>query len=212
MRWTEDRLRALRQERSTRTVRQMAEEQGITRQGMDQLLERAKQLPIIVGERFSRLTVMAEAAVPDCDRVRRAFRCLCDCGSTSTVRPEKLLSGRTKSCGCLRADAALKRAVRMRMSPERRSEIARMGARVSQGGSKNSASINIAGRRFGLLVALRYEKNRTWLCRCNCGVEKILHGAHLRGGRTKSCGCLRQISPKDRARVLAEAEADALDE
>ena len=29
-----------------------------------------------------------------------------------------------------------------------------------------------------------------WLCKCECGKEKIIRGSHLRNGHTKSCGCL----------------------
>jgi len=34
--------------------------------------------------------------------------------------------------------------------------------------------------------------NRLYLCRCQCGVEKIITGTNLRRGNTKSCGCLRR--------------------
>jgi hypothetical protein len=30
-----------------------------------------------------------------------------------------------------------------------------------------------------------------WLCRCECGTERIIYGAKLRSGRTRSCGCAR---------------------
>jgi hypothetical protein len=31
-----------------------------------------------------------------------------------------------------------------------------------------------------------------WLCRCDCGVERIVRGYSLKSGNTKSCGCLRR--------------------
>lgn len=31
-----------------------------------------------------------------------------------------------------------------------------------------------------------------YLCRCTCGVEKVLNSGRLRSGMTKSCGCLRR--------------------
>lgn len=37
-----------------------------------------------------------------------------------------------------------------------------------------------------------------WLCRCDCGVEKTVCITALRGGYTKSCGCLRKDSWKKR--------------
>lgn len=33
--------------------------------------------------------------------------------------------------------------------------------------------------------------NLLWLCRCQCGKEKIIKGSSLRSGATQSCGCLR---------------------
>ena len=53
---------------------------------------------------------------------------------------------------------------------------------------------NIAGRRFGRLVALRpfdHPKGRwRWSCRCDCGKEAVLGTWHLTSGNTQSCGCL----------------------
>lgn len=56
-----------------------------------------------VGDRFGRLTVIAPA---DRRRGQVAWRCLCDCGSETSVATGDLLSGHTKSCGCLIAEAA----------------------------------------------------------------------------------------------------------
>ncbi len=54
--------------------------------------------------------------------------------------------------------------------------------------------VDLTGQRFGRLVVLNREKNRksnaTWLCKCDCGNQKIVVGDYLRTGRTKSCGCL----------------------
>lgn len=36
----------------------------------------------------------------------------------------------------------------------------------------------------------RNTKQPTWRCLCDCGVEKVVTGSSLRGGTTKSCGCL----------------------
>lgn len=50
------------------------------------------------------------------------------------------------------------------------------------------------GERFGRLVVLRREPNRRvelgpyWLCRCDCGNEKVMRGGSL-GKDTFSCGC-----------------------
>jgi len=55
---------------------------------------------------------------------------------------------------------------------------------------------NITGERFGRLVALRPTEKRlsghiAWLCRCDCGMEKLVSGKKLRTGNTVTCGCGR---------------------
>lgn len=54
--------------------------------------------------------------------------------------------------------------------------------------------IDIAGRRFGRLVAIRCveldpNQGSIWLCRCDCGAETSTASKSLRRGKTKSCGC-----------------------
>lgn len=56
---------------------------------------------------------------------------------------------------------------------------------------------DIAGKRFGRLVALRLadrlpgsETHREWICVCDCGNGTIIRGDSLRSGHTESCGCL----------------------
>jgi len=57
------------------------------------------------------------------------------------------------------------------------------------------AFIDLTGQKYGKLtvIALHPKKcssGRTqWLCRCECGNEKIIRGNDLRRGRTTSCGC-----------------------
>jgi hypothetical protein len=46
--------------------------------------------------------------------------------------------------------------------------------------------------RFGRLTILERAGTRPlkWLCRCDCGTEKVLPNTSIAGGSTKSCGCL----------------------
>lgn len=54
--------------------------------------------------------------------------------------------------------------------------------------------IDLTGQRFGRLtvVARSYVRKGQlfWTCRCDCGKLCDVQGSSLRGGRTKSCGCL----------------------
>lgn len=60
--------------------------------------------------------------------------------------------------------------------------------------SRNWRFQDLSGRIFGRLTVIshagkRGEKN-CWLCRCECGVQKVIMGESLRSGRAESCGCL----------------------
>lgn len=52
------------------------------------------------------------------------------------------------------------------------------------------------GQRFNRLIAVeRFRVGRSgamWICRCDCGVEKVVDEWSLTRGRTKSCGCFRR--------------------
>ena len=53
-------------------------------------------------------------------------------------------------------------------------------------------------KRFGRLTVIEELDKRTsngskvYLCKCDCGNLKEVTGGHLRGGSTKSCGCLNR--------------------
>ncbi len=55
---------------------------------------------------------------------------------------------------------------------------------------------DLTGLRFGRLVVLSFNhrqgKYYYWLCKCDCGTEKLVAGGCLRGGNSKSCGCLQR--------------------
>lgn len=58
---------------------------------------------------------------------------------------------------------------------------------------------DLTGQRFGRLVVLRLDRERTdktgntyWICQCDCGKIKSICASSLVGGLTKSCGCIRR--------------------
>ena len=58
-----------------------------------------------------------------------------------------------------------------------------------------SNKVNMIGKRFGKLIVISEAGSNSrgdalWLCKCDCGNEKIVRGSHLRYGNIKSCGCL----------------------
>ena len=95
------------------------------------------------------------------------WKCQCDCGNTTTVIASCLVSGKTKSCGCLAKESTISR-----------------------------SSIDHTGKRFGMLVAeKRYPRynggtKTYYLCQCDCGNKKVISGSSLVSGKTISCGCI----------------------
>ncbi len=113
----------------------------------------------IAGQRFGRL-VAVEPVEGERIHGSLAWHCHCDCGTEKALSSDTLRSGKTQSCGC---------------------------------GAPNP--VDLTGQRFGYLTAIsqvegqRIHGSRAWLCRCDCGTEKILAANALRTGHTQSCGC-----------------------
>ena len=60
------------------------------------------RLQDLTGQRFGRLVVTGKA---DRKSSLTYWSCLCDCGTTTQVRRDHLLSGETTSCGCFSREA-----------------------------------------------------------------------------------------------------------
>lgn len=54
----------------------------------------------LAGKKYHKLTVLEQSGLGNDGHYR--WLCQCDCGNKSTVRGSLIISGRTKSCGCLR--------------------------------------------------------------------------------------------------------------
>lgn len=116
----------------------------------------------ISNQRFGRLVVTKDNYS---NGSYRKWRCVCDCGSEVFVSTGDLTSSHTKSCGCLQKEKA-----------------------------SLSNYVDLAGSVFSRLTVIKEmpgKKNkRMWLCRCNCGAERILSTNTLNMGNTRSCGCI----------------------
>jgi len=103
--------------------------------------------------------------------------CTCECGNSKIISGTSLRNSGTKSCGCIH-------------SPD------------------------LVGRRYGrLLVIKKVEKPENlkrsgtyWLCRCDCGKEKIIMAANLKDPNskphTRSCGCYKREKGRGTAENL----------
>jgi len=61
---------------------------------------------------------------------------------------------------------------------------------------------DLTGKKFGMLTVESFAytnkaRKAYWDCLCDCGERKVVAGDKLRGGRTKSCGCLQNKLRKD---------------
>jgi len=100
------------------------------------------------------------------------FLCLCDCGTQKEIRGEDIKNESIKSCGCLRNEKL-----------------------------KKSRKI-VNGEKYNKLTVINLvdcnRKGKYYLCRCDCGNEKILRGYSISYGSVKSCGCLVAEKSKER--------------
>lgn len=118
----------------------------------------------LTGQRFGRLTVIDRA--PDKYGPKgypeTYWNCICDCGNTYQARSKGLRNGKCRSCGCERKE-------------------------------KNRTAL--LGQRFGHLTVIAFDHceedkdyRMYWLCKCDCGNEKVIDGHALRKGDTTTCG------------------------
>jgi hypothetical protein len=64
-----------------------------------------------------------------------------------------------------------------------------------------------AGQRYGRLVAVRFDhvdhrRYHCWLWQCDCGKTTIVAASTVRGGNTRSCGCLMRETSANTLRTL----------
>lgn len=134
----------------------------------------------IAGQKFGRLTAIREVGSL---RKFRVWEFRCDCGVVVERTGVSVRRGSCLSCGCLQSE--------------------KISARTT---------IDIAGEKFGRLTVVRRSgKDRhgkvLWICKCDCGAEKVAVGTALRKGDTRSCGCLHRetVAAIQKGRALPAA-------
>jgi len=77
------------------------------------------------------------------------------------------------------------------------------------------AFANYAGKVFGRLTVVAkapsepYRESK-WLCRCECGEERVIYRSCLTMGRTTSCGCRQRQLASERHTVHGESKRGLL--
>jgi hypothetical protein len=97
------------------------------------------------------------------------WECQCECGTIVEVPMSHLVTGHTKSCGCLRKREKF-----------------------------TENFVDISGEKYNKLKIISFYKRKNghnhWLCQCDCGKTTITTKDKLQSGHTKSCGCLVKSS------------------
>ena len=120
-----------------------------------------KKLIAPIGQRFGRWTVLE-----DLNGCPSKWLCLCDCGNRVAVRADHLLSGRSRSCGCLTAELSKKRGASivkvaiacmqaMNYNGTNISLITRPEQRPNRGNSTGVLGVSPKGDRFRATLYLR---------------------------------------------------------
>ena len=69
---------------------------------------------------------------------------------------------------------------------------------------------DLTGKRFERLTVIKREENRNgrimWLCKCDCGNERVVRGEHLKNGSIKSCGCLQKEIARETRKGITVTE------
>lgn len=141
----------------------------------------------LVGQKFNHLTVLKRA-----ENIGRytAWLCECDCSNATkvVVRGADLKNNHTKSCGCQRIAANIKR------------------------NNEARAKASIIGKTYGKLTVIKESERRTknrkvlYECRCSCGSSKIVYTTkdQLESGHVTSCGCILSKGEEKIKRLLID--------
>lgn len=126
------------------------------------------------GAKFGKLTVIDYDKEVSSSRQVSIWKCKCDCGKICYIPRVDLIKGTRTQC------------------PDCTNEFSRAKRRDTE---------DITNERFGMLVAIKYDPNRSktmkqtvWECKCDCGNIIYATISNLKSGNTTSCGCKRKAT------------------
>ncbi len=133
----------------------------------------------LTGRRFGKLVAIAPTEQRMYDGI--VWRCLCDCDNVAYVSSHQLLSGYTKSCGCL-------------SHPPLKDFVGRRFGKLTVTAYEE--------KRAGM---------HRWRCMCDCGRETVVGQTLLQTGKTKSCGCMQAEVYKENMKLVDGTSIVALE-
>jgi hypothetical protein len=122
----------------------------------------AKKIPIIIGSKYGKLTIMEEVG-----SINKMIyvKVQCDCGTIKNIKVSHLRNGYTVSCGCYQRETATN--------------------------NKKNYEEKYGRLRIIEEVDRLNPKNRRVLVECDCGKRFEIDLYSLKSGNSKSCGCYK---------------------
>ena len=125
-----------------------------------------KHKKVQVGQVYGRLTI--KKLLGRNHNKKLIWEAECSCGNIITVTSDLVLSGSTRSCGCLQKEETSKRCTKP-----------------------------MIGKTFGRLTVLekaytKKGKGAYYKCLCSCNNIVVVQGSMLRSGNSRSCGCINK--------------------
>jgi hypothetical protein len=142
------------------------------------------KLKDLTGQQFGKWTVLSFAYYKLMGTKKHKpqlahWLCRCECGAEKEIPQSNLTSGLSK--GCYPCNVAARR--------------------------EEEATKDLTGQQFGEWLVLKldrveevdypsgFKRQRFWLCRCSCGLEREVRQNDLVSGKTSKCsGCSRKIN------------------
>lgn len=115
----------------------------------------------LIGQKFNSLTII------DIDLqvgVRKRIICKCECGNIIRGHYRDIVSGKLKSCGCLKKEPL----------------------------NKYKKMVGKKINKWLILSFNENSKNNTFTCQCECGTIKEVNVNNLCNNKSKDCGCGRK--------------------
>lgn len=186
----------------------------------------------LTNQRFGKLVVLKDSGKRYNGRV--VWECQCDCGNIHYVTTDRLTSGKTKSCGCIRKkDLTNKRFGKLiTICPTNKHSTSGCiiwkckcdcgnfyyvsTEELTRGNIKSCGCYqyewnkkNLTGKRFGKLTVLKDSNQRQnnkilWKCKCDCGTITNVATGDLISGHIKSCGCTKSYGEEIISQILTE--------
>lgn len=120
----------------------------------------------LIGQKFNRLTIIDEFSLIKNNRSRRYLKCKCECGNIAITQKEKVFSGHTKSCGCIKEKMRKTLGHRTKKIERGRASFNEIYGSYKRGAKNRNYEFNLTKEQFEEII--------TKPC-IYCGEEKRVH-------------------------------------